>query len=59
MPAPSLLFEFSHHSLWKVNNAELARNPIWCHSIDASRATNRANGPPYEGVVLLVASCFF
>jgi len=42
-----------------IDNAELARNPIWRHSIDASRAINGANGPPYEGVVLLVASCFF
>jgi len=42
-----------------MDNAELARNPIWRHSIDASRAIDRANGPPYEGAVLLVASCFF
>jgi len=41
------------------HNAELARNPIWRHSFDASRAIDRANSPPYEGVVLLVASCFF
>jgi len=41
------------------NNAELSRNPIWRHSIDASRTIDRANGPPYEGVALLVASCFF
>jgi len=40
-------------------NAELARNPIWRHSIDVRRAVDRANGPPYEGVVLLVASYFF
>jgi len=43
----------------RYHNAELARSPIGRHSIDASRAIDRANGPPYEGVVLLVASCFF
>jgi len=35
-------------------NAELARNPIWRHSIDASRAIDRASGPPYEGVVVFL-----
>jgi len=44
-----------HFSMY---NAELARNPIWHHAIDASRVIDRANGPPCVGVVLLFLLVF-